>query len=165
MRYIIVALIAVLFINAHALTLVGAPRLFVHEQVRYEFTEAIKPGLTVVLYFNQAIEHGDEPADLVVYGYWLESYRYYADFEWIGAIYGYANHFEFAEAARDGGAYGLWLWLRKYEVDYLVWNENWMHRSVPHFGEFEMPVDDSLWGDYFERMPDHGAIRVWKVKS
>lgn len=163
MRYLILTLIAIGFISQYCLPTAGLPRVLRHGEQRYDFVSTQKAALQVILYFNREIEQGEEDPDLTVYGYWLEDHRHYANFRWIGSIYGYADHYEFIDRAREG-VYELWEWLRYYEVDYLVWDEFRMERGDGYFGEYGMPVEDPEWGGYFEVMPNHGTVKIWRVK-
>ena len=167
MKHILIAMIAAGYIGMYCLPVIGFPRLILERQARYEYLAMAKPCIEAVLYFNRECRQGrEDPSSLVVYGYWLEDLRYYADFKLVGGIYGYADHYEMVEFARRS-IRALHFYFEGYGVDYLIWDDARMGRGDTYYGEFDFPVDDPDWSLYFEHVPvewQAEGLHVWRVK-
>ena len=114
------------WIGRYAVWFAEGSQVKLDPQQRFQYlVSAGKPALPLVQGINDSIKKGDIPSNVIVYGLGMEPYRFFADFELIGGLYGYANHADFMKAIEDGAATNtrarnLREWLRKYHVDYLA---------------------------------------------
>lgn len=179
MRYVIVGLIALVFITRYCLPTQGISRVQLTGRSRYEYVKQHrKDALDVVMYFNAATLAGMEEPGLRVYGLWLEDLRSYAtEFELVGSIFGYADHRDMFDAMSDetgSPGLGLYLWLLHYDIDYLVYDDRRSQDVLTHFPDAMLPDPagdwmylDMYWDSFFEEFeiaewPRN--IHVWKVR-
>ena len=161
MRYVLLVCLSLWWINGYCLDRVGFPRPLIEPQARYDLLAYQKPAIEAVVWFNRF----ENPRELVVYGIWCEDLRSYADFQLIGSIYGYADHYTFVEKSASG-ILTLHDWLKGYGVQYLIWDNGKAERWEPYF-DFNIPSDSVAWGLYFERVPvEWGAegLNIWKLR-
>ena len=163
---LIAALLSIPWWNTYCYPTSGEPRVMLEPQTRYEYLiNCGKYTLPTVMCFNTAVYKGGLAPDTVVYGFWLENYRYYADFKLIGNIFGYASSIEFM---RQDTPEKLWTWLRRYDTEYLIWSKRSMAQAV-NYGELDLPNLQYDWNDYFEPATQFGGegydISVWKLKE
>jgi hypothetical protein len=117
----------------------------------------------LVTAMNEAIKIGNVPPNVIVYGLGMEQYRFFANFELIGALYGYANHSEMQKAIDAGGAKGLYEWLRKYGVNFLAVDQ-WTVDFSAHEVEIRLPIDDPEWATYFDKINEGNQNAFFKLK-
>jgi hypothetical protein len=149
----------------YALWFAEGDKVKLDPEERNQYTvDAGKPALPLVEGINNAIRSGDIPANVVIYGLGMEHYRFYADFELIGALYGYASHKEFMAAVEAGGARGLREWLRQYNVSFLAVDQ-WTVDFSAHDYAMWLPTDDPQWPVFFSKVIEGNQNALYRVRN
>lgn len=117
--------------------------------------------LSAILYLNTILDEDDR-----VYGIWLEDHRLYADFQLVGTIYGWKNHFEFAREHRRS-AFRTWLFLRDIDCEYLLYSET-RYVRLNKYINMKFPIHHWYdWESFFEPVltgEDPPELYLWRVR-
>jgi len=81
--------------------------------------------------------------DEIVYAYFAENNRFYSIPRMIGGLYGWADHKSFAQHC--GSAPDLWLWLRGYNVDWLLVDKLRLGEAATLYPEMNLPLYLEPW--------------------
>lgn len=151
MKYLTIAIVAVLWLNLHSIPLGTAPVRPVLPQHRLAFAMKLgKEALPTIALMNESL-----PPDTRVYGIWLEDHRVYADFQLVGSIYGYGTHLVLPDVP-------IATYMRSLDCEYVLYDEKRLSRSSPYFDgeQYEVPVENRLWDVYFEECVEMYPMRT-----
>jgi len=124
-------------------------------------------GLSLSL--HEALDDEDLVAETRVYGFYMEQYRWYADFKIIGNQYGYADHQNYLRNARS--ARELHGWLKSYDCSFLMINLPYARISIPETADYAVPglrlydqPNMPGWEEYFEYIDSFWDVFVFRIK-
>ena len=167
MRWIWIFLIVYLWtswIGRYSIWFAEGNTVKVDAQDRYNYLQTGgKPAISIIKAMNEAIDMGNVPPEVIVYGLGMEQYRFLANFKLIGALYGWANHKDMMKAVSEGGPKGLFDWLRKYGVNFLA-VDDWTVDFSEHDYKMSLPTSDPGWDKYFEKLSVGNQSALYKLK-
>lgn len=110
-------------------------------------------------------EEGD-PWDVRMYGFYMEQYRWIAEFTLVGNQVGYADHETYRN--RTSTARELYDWLKEYDIDYLIVNVPFASISLGEEAQYAAPGYRDMvmtdWEQYFELINSYYYVWTFKLK-
>lgn len=97
-----------------------------------------------------------------VYGYYMEQYRWFADFTLIGNQVGYADHADYIN--HSNSAASLYNWLKKYDCSYLIVNIPYAQIAEGALAERAIPSRLEGWETYFSLLYDEMGVFIYELK-
>jgi 4-amino-4-deoxy-L-arabinose transferase-like glycosyltransferase len=140
---------------------------------RNQFQQSWMNALPAVEGLNMSLHEalGDDElvANTRVYGFFMEQYRWFADFTIIGNQYGYADHASYLGHTRS--AKELHDWLKSYNCSYLVVNLPYAREPLGKTADYSVPgliMDDQMnmpgWEEYFDYQESFWDVFVFRIK-